>query len=435
MPLHAGKDGAAGHAICRVIGYVENPEKTDGGTLISAFACDPKTADLEFLLNKQQYRTRTGRTQERDVIAYHFRQSFRPGEITPEEANEIGQAFAHRFLKDSYAFIVCTHVDKAHIHNHIVWDATALDCTRKFRNFWGSTDAVRALSDRICLEHGLSVIEPQTRRGASYDVWLGDRKPKTHRQVLAADLAAAMVRKPRDTEALIRLLQDAGYTVRRGRQLSVRRSGWDRFVRVDDPFRTPAAQKVELLIDIQKKLEEGYGGGFRRWASVRNVKAMAATMNYLRAHHGMDRAGLERAADAALARFRELSAAIRTCETQMKEIMELKAQIIQYRKTLEIFDAYRRGGYTKKFLAAHEQEILAHRAAKRFFNEHKLRKLPSIRALQEEYGRLLAEKKASCSEYKTAREEMKQLAIVRKNVADMLGRPAPEMQKTEVQSR
>ena len=160
MPLHVGKGRTESRAISDIIDYVANPQKTDGGKLITGFACDSRTADAEFLLAKRQYIAATGRVRGKDdVIAYHVRQSFVPGEITPEEANRLGVEFAKRFTKGKHAFVVCTHIDKAHVHNHIIWSAVTLDCDRKFRNFWGSTKAVRRLSDTICIENGLSVVK------------------------------------------------------------------------------------------------------------------------------------------------------------------------------------------------------------------------------------------------------------------------------------
>ena len=155
MPLHTGKGRTVGTAIEDIIDYVKNPEKTDHGKLITSWQCDSRTADAEFLLSKQQYIKKTGRVRgEDDVIAYHLRQSFRPGEITPEEANRLGCELARRFTKGNHAFIVCTHIDKSHIHNHIIWNSTALDESRKFRNFWGSTRAIRRLNDTICIQNG-----------------------------------------------------------------------------------------------------------------------------------------------------------------------------------------------------------------------------------------------------------------------------------------
>ena len=150
MPLHVGKGRTESRAISDIIDYVANPKKTDNGRLITGYACDSRTADAEFLLAKRQYLAATGRVRGADdVIAYHVRQSFRPGEITPEEANRLGVEFAKRFTKGNHAFVVCTHIDKSHIHNHIIWSSVSLEYDRKFRNFWGSTKAVRRLSDTI----------------------------------------------------------------------------------------------------------------------------------------------------------------------------------------------------------------------------------------------------------------------------------------------
>lgn len=155
MPLHIGKGRSVRTAISDIIEYAENPEKTDNGRLITSYQCDSRIADSEFLFLKRQYLIKTGRRRgSDDVIAYQIRQSFVPGEIAPEEANRLGCELARRFTKGNHAFIVCTHIDKAHIHNHIIFNSTALDCTRKFRNFWGSTKAIHRLSDTICIENG-----------------------------------------------------------------------------------------------------------------------------------------------------------------------------------------------------------------------------------------------------------------------------------------
>lgn len=144
--------------------YAQNPEKTEQGELVSSYECSPLTVDEEFMLSKRQYELATGRRQRSDVIAYQIRQSFKPGEITAEEANKVGYELAMRFTKGKYAFIVATHTDREHIHNHIIYNSTALDSTRKFRDFLLSGLAVQRLSDLICLEHQLSVIEKKPYR-------------------------------------------------------------------------------------------------------------------------------------------------------------------------------------------------------------------------------------------------------------------------------
>lgn len=260
-------------------GLCENPEKTKGGELVSAFACDPRTVDAEFLLSKKEYQSRTGRAQKRDVIAYQVRQSFRPGEVSPEEANRIGYEFAFRFLKGDHAFIVATHVDKAHVHNHIVWNSTDLDCTHKFRNFWGSTRAVQRLSDTLCVEHGLSIIEQPKGKGMHYGEWLEMKKPHSHRDQLRETIDRALAQKLKDFDALFHLLRDAGYEARAGKQWTFCGASRKRFIRLDTlgdgysyetvleekTLHQPRAKgkaisvlgekKISLLVDIQAKLQ------------------------------------------------------------------------------------------------------------------------------------------------------------------------------------
>ena len=164
IPMRKNKGKSIGACLHNHTSYIQNPDKTEQGELVSSYQCSPLTVDEEFLLTKRLYEQTTGRSQKSDVIAYQVRQSFKPGEVTPEEANRIGYEFAERFLKGKHAFIVATHTDRAHIHNHIIYNSTALDGTRKFRDFYFSALAVQRLSDLICLEHQLSVIQKKPYR-------------------------------------------------------------------------------------------------------------------------------------------------------------------------------------------------------------------------------------------------------------------------------
>lgn len=176
MPLHIGKDRSVSMAISNIIDYVENPYKTEKGQLVSSYGCKTRIADKEFLFAKKLYIQKTGRARGADdVIAYHLRQSFVPGEITPEEANRLGRELAMRFTKGKNAFIVCTHTDKHHIHKHVIISTVNLDYDRKFRNFWGSTKALRRLNDTLCFENGYSIVENPKRHGKSYNKWRGDQ--------------------------------------------------------------------------------------------------------------------------------------------------------------------------------------------------------------------------------------------------------------------
>ena len=406
MPLHVGKGCTESRAISDIIDYVANPKKTDNGRLITGYACDSRTADAEFLLAKRQYIAATGRVRGADdVIAYHVRQSFRPGEITPEEANRLGVEFARRFTKGNHAFVVCTHIDKSHIHNHIIWSSVSLEYDRKFRNFWGSTKAVRRLSDTICIENELSIVENPKPHGKSYNKWLGDQAKPSHRELLRVAIDNALSQSPADFEELLKLLQESGCEVsKRGKSYRLKLFGWEKAARMD----------------IQAKLQAGKGAGYARWAKVFNLKQMAQTMNYLSENNLLEYAVLEEKAAAATAHHNDLSAQIKAAEKRMAEIAVLRTHIVNYAKTREVYVAYRKAGYSKKFREEHEEEILLHQAAKNAFDEMGVKKLPKVKELQTEYAKLLEEKKKTYSEYRRSREEMRELLTAKANVDRVL---------------
>ena len=446
MPLHIGQGRSVGTAVSDILEYVKDAEKTDQGRLVTCFQCNPEIADAEFCFSKRRYQTSTGRKQENDVIAYHVRQSFKPGEITPEEANRLGCEFAERFLKGNHAYIVCTHIDKKHIHNHIIWNSTTLDCKHKFRDFLGSGRAVARLSDAICTEHRLSVIADPKRGKNHYGRWLGNKAKPSHRELLCGMIDAALLQKPDSFDTLLKLLRDAGCEVRRrGNTLSLRHPDRKGFVRLssidgytEDELRavlagekehTPRKKRTQttrkkntLLIDIEAKLQAGKGVGYERWAKVFNVKQMAQTYNYLREHGLLDYGELEEKVTAATEQFHALSAQIKAAETRMAEIAVLKTHIINYAKTRDVYAGYRKAGYSKKFLAEHEGDILLHKAAKNAFDELGVKKLPTVKSLQEEYAKLLAEKKAAYAEYRRSRDVMRELLLHKQNVDRMLGK-------------
>ncbi len=460
MPLHTGKGRNTGKAIRDIIGYVANPSKTEQGQLVTGYACDPETADGEFLLMKREYLERTGRVRGKDdVIAYHLRQSFVPGEITPEEANRIGRELAERFTHGQHAFIVATHTDKHHIHNHIIFHSVNLDCDRKFRNFWGSTKAIQRLSDTLCVENGLSIVENPKRHGKSYNKWLGDQAKPSQREALRCAIDEALSQKPADLDSLFALLRDAGWEIKRGKRISLRGLGQTRFKRLDslgenytkDALRailagekkhvprkkvqTEKERHVGLLVDIQTKLQQGKGKGYERWAKVFNLKQMAQTLNYLSEHDLLDYEELAQRTETATQRYNEQAQIIQAAEKRMTEISALRTHIIQYVKTKDVYAAYRSAGYSKKFLAAHEQNIALHKAAKQAFDALGLQKLPTVKSLQSEYAALAEQKKHAYSEYRRARDEMRELLIVKANIDRLLDDKAEQSQQRSDESR
>ena len=220
IALHQNKGKSVAACLKSRTDYAQNPEKTAGGTLVSSYGCSPLTVDEEFLLSKRQYEQSTGRSQKSNVIAYQIRQSFKPGEITPEEANKVGYELAMRFTKGGHAFIVATHTDRQHIHNHILYNSTSMDGSRKFRDFWLSGLAVQRLSDVICLEHKLSVIETKPYCERQKRILYPPKE--SNRDRLCAVIDNILRDKPSDFEAFLQKLEQEGYEVKRGKYTSVK---------------------------------------------------------------------------------------------------------------------------------------------------------------------------------------------------------------------
>ena len=443
IPIRGSKGQSVIRSLTERTDYVKNPEKTENGSLVYAYGCTPQLVAAEFALSKRQYAQRTGRKAP-GVIAYHIRQSFKPGEISPEEANLVGRELAERFLKGKHAYIICTHTDRRHIHNHIVFNSTTLDGTAKFRDFLGSGRAVGRLSDLICIEHGLSVIQnPRRYTNPTYDKWLGEKKPPSHRDVLRAAIDDALARKPETFDELLQLICESGYRVSAGKNITFYRDG-QRAIRLHtlgvgyseaelrDVIAGKAAhsprgkrEDARLLIDIEAKLAAGKGGGYAQWAKVFNVKQMAKTLLYLQEHGIKNREELSARADAASEKLAAVNERIKAIDAQIKEFAELRGQIVTYAKTRKIFDEYKAAHYSRKFYDAHEDAIEQHRAAKRYFTEHCFGKLPKVKDINELFDKLVAEKRAVYAEYRAIRDEHRELLVHRHNVEVFLGEEKP----------
>lgn len=462
MPLHIGKGRNISTAIADIVDYVKNPQKTDQGKFIYGYECDTRIADAEFLLSKRQYTNLTGRSRgEDDVIAYHLRQSFKPGEVTPEEANQIGRELAQKLTKGNHAFVVCTHVDKHHVHNHIIINSTTLDCTRKFRNFWGSTWAIRRMNDKLCLEHGLSVVEDPKPSRDHYGTWLGNKKQPSFQEQIRQAIDAVLKEKPKDFEEFLEKMEAAGVEVNRERKnLRFRVQGQENYtrcntlkgdyteqaikerisgVRIVSPQRNSTYRqraKIGLLSDIEAAVRSGKGPGYERWAKVFNLKQLSQAVMYLKEHGDMSYEDLKEKTSAVTTRFNDLSERIKGLEEQMTANSELQKQIITYAKTRETYIEYRKAGYSKRFRAEHETDILLHQAAKKYFDSLAITKLPFVKNLREEYAGLLEQKRKAYAEYKKVRAEMKELHNVRANVEYLLDIPAgQETRRKEEKNR
>ena len=462
IPMHISKGQTIAQSLKDRFDYGRNPDKTKGGEYITAYECDPVTADAEFTLAKAKYKAVTGREQkaDADVITYQIRQSFKHGEITPEEANRIGYELAMRWTKGRHAFIVTTHTDTAHIHNHIYYNSTSLDYTRKFRNFWGSSFALRRVSDRLCLENGLSIVKNPKPHSKSkfkhYGQWQeGREKPLTFQEKLRLAIDTALAERPSDFAAFLALMEAAGYEVKQQRgAFSFRAPGQDRFTRlrastlgegygpediqaaISGTRKLPGqpARKVNLLVDIQAKLNAGKGPGYERWAKIFNLKQMAAALAYLQDNGLTEYEQLAEKAAAITERFHTLSGQIKAAEAALAVNTELRTATVKYAKTRPVFEAYKAAKYSKKFLVEHEADIEIYRAARADFQRLlNGAKLPRMEALVEQGRKLAAEKKALYAEYREAKKAMQEVTTVKANIDYLLGFTGQE--KTKEQER
>ena len=338
IALHLNKGKTLAACLKERIGYARNGEKTEDEKYVFYYKCNPDTVMQEFLLSKGAYERTHARNYHSDVIAYQIRQSFKPGEISPEEANKVGYETAMSFTKGAHAFIVATHTDKAHIHSHIIFNSTSIDGTRKFRDFKRSGLALQRVSDLICLQHGLSVIRP----------------------------------------------------------------------------------RISLLVDIQKKLAEGKGAGYEKWAKKFNLKQMAETLIFLR-EKGIDSyEELVSITDRKTADYHELSDEIRRYEERIDEIGRLRKNIRDFARTRKVYEAYRDCRFSDSFHETHREELTVYEASKKALDAAGIHKFPKISDLNREFDELVQAKRAAYAKYRTAKGDMKGLLLARRNVEEFL---------------
>ena len=436
IALHKNKGKSVATCLKSRTDYAQNPEKTKQGELVSSYECSPLTVDEEFMLSKRQYELATGRRQKSDMIAYQIRQGFKPGELTAEEANKRGYDTA-----------------REHIHNHIIYTSTALDSTRKFRDFLLSGLAVQRLSDLICLEHQLSVIEIKPYRERQKRTLYPPRE--SNRDKLCAVIDNILLsEKPASFEGFLQKLEQRGYEIKRGKYTSVKGTRQKRFIRFrtlgagysEDEIKAviagdaeqcphqkqpPKEQPFHLLVDIQAKLSEGKSEGYARWAKKYNLKEMSKTLIFLQEKKIGSIKEMQERVDAATARYHELGDSIKAAETRMAEIAVLRTHIVNYAKTRPVYDAYRKAGYSKRFLENHRAEITLHKAAKAAFDESNLKTLPKVKELDAEYSKLLTEKKALYPDYRKAKDEMQELLRAQCNVELFFAEEKNTTEKTQ----
>lgn len=444
IPLHVNKGKTASQSLKDRLDYAENPEKTEGGQLVDSYECDPRLAWQEFMLCRNEYLASRRSARDSDVIAYQIRQAFKPGEVTPEEANRIGYELAMRFTKGKHAFTVSTHTDRAHVHNHIIFSAIDLTAEKKFRNFFLSSYALRRLSDIICVEHGLSIIEEKPRH--EWQKRSAYQKTLSHREILRMALDEIMEKRLDSFDSLLRSLEEYGYEIKRGAHISVRSKKMNRFIRFrslgagysetelkkaieekctgdrNRERKDPAIFGFSLMKDFEQILLQKKGKGYENWARHFNNTQAAEVLIFLQENNIDSYEKLDALAEEATDRFHALSDKIKSCEAKLKEIGSLKKAIVDYSKTRSVYEDYRKAGYSKKYFEEHREEITIHQAAKKMFDTLPPGKIPKVKDLSAEYTEVLTAKKEAYAAYRAAKKEMQKYTIAQKNVEMLLNR-------------
>ena len=408
------------------IDYICNPAKTDGKLLVSSFGCSPETADIEFEW------TRRGAIDKGTNLGRHLIQSFAPGEVSPEEAHEIGVELARSILGGKYEFVLTTHVDKDHIHNHLIFNAVSYTDHKHYHSNKRSYHYIRRTSDRICKEHGLSVITPGKEKGKSYIEHQAVQAGTSYKSKLKTAIDR-LIPAAADFEDLLLRLQREGYEIKRGKYISCRASDQERFTRLKTlgidyseenitariagasrRSRKPKQRddRIRLLMDIQSK----QGAGLQHWAKLQNLKQAAKTLNFI-TEHGINTYEELESTLAALTDQRDsVLASMKETEGRMAELTLIAKYADTYRRCRPIYDRYKQSGDKEKYLRGHESEIILFEAAARELKRLGAVPLPSVDRVQTELAELTARKNTLYADYSEAKRQIREYETIRQNL-------------------
>ena len=445
MSLYVNKGKTAKQSLKERLDYVLNPDKTDNYCYVKGFKCDPEVAVSQFISYRNIYKYRTERNYDGDILAYHLRQSFKPGEISPDEANALGYELASRLLKGKYAFLVCTHTDKEHIHNHIMICPYSFDGKTKFRDSYYISKDIAKLSDSISETHQKSVIENPQKGNNVYSNWIGFKGKPSNRDLLREDIDNTMKQNPKDIDELLKMLEAIGYSVNYGKHISLKHITQKKAMRLDSlgegyteaDLKSSLSGKTEhrittmnplktnssLLIDIHRKMAEGKGAGYEHWAKIFNLKQMANTVAYLQEHDFKDYDSLIEKMNSVDSQLSDLQSKVSECDKRMKELSELRQHILNYAKNSKIFAEYKNRKYDRRYFEEHKDEISKFKEAKKFFDTQNFEnhKLPTVKQIEEEFNSVLSEKRKISEELKKLKAESRELNIHRYNIEEILG--------------
>ena len=421
--------------LSKALDYIENPDKTDGKMLISSFGCSYETADIEFGYTLSQA------LDKGSNLAFHLIQSFAPGEVDYEKAHEIGKQLADAVTKGQHEYVVTTHIDKGHIHNHVIFCAVNFVDHHKYNSNKRSYYGIRNMSDKLCRENGLSVVVPgKGSKGKSYAEYQAEKTGTSWKGKLKIAVDA-LIPQVSSFEELLTRLQAAGYEIKPGKYVSCRAPGQERFTRLktlgadytEEAIReriagrrakaakAPREQRgVSLLIDIENSIKAAQSRGYEQWAKIHNLKQAAKTMNFLTENKIEQYADLVSRIEEMAAESGQAADALKNAEKRLADMAVLIKNVSTYQKTKPVYDAYRKARNREKYRAGQEQAIILHEAAARSLKAAGIAKLPNLAALQSEYEALQAQKEALYADYGKLKKKVREYDIIKQNIDSIL---------------
>lgn len=429
--------------LSKAIAYILNPEKTDEKLLVSSYGCASETAAREFEWTRK-IAEQKGMNPVR-IIARHVIQSFEIGEVTPELAHEIGKQFADEILGGKYEYVLTTHIDKDHVHNHLIFNAVDFVDYHAYKSYKRIYYDMREVSDRLCKENGLSVIPPSQNKGMGYKEYTEAKRGTSWKQKLKQTIDRIVI-TAKDYDDFLRLMQEAGYEIKTGKYISFRAKGQERFTRsktIGENYteerikeriagRTPRRSQrqttpkgISLIGDIQERIRLIDSRGYEYKAKLTILKEAARTLNYLTENSLLQYADLEKKVEDVHSSYDRTGKELKGVEARLREVQPLIKNISNYQRLKPVYDAFQKAKDKPSFKAKHEAELVIFEAARStLLAMQGDEKLPSLKTLQAEQQRLLEEQQRLYDERAKLKKEVKQIETIKSNVDTFLSSSA-----------
>ena len=425
--------------LSKAIAYILNPEKTDEKLLVSSYGCASETAAREFEWTRK-IAEQKGMNPVR-IIARHVIQSFEIGEVTPELAHEIGKQFADEILGGKYEYVLTTHIDKDHVHNHLIFNAVDFVDYHAYKSYKRIYYDMREVSDRLCKENGLSVIPPSQNKGMDYKEYTEAKRGTSWKQKLKQTIDRLVI-TAKDYDDFLRLMQEAGYEIKTGKYISFRAEGQERFTRsktIGENYteerikeriagRSPRRNRrqtvpkgISLIGDIQERIRLIDSKGYEHKAKLTILKEAARTLNYLTENNLLQYADLEKKVEDVHSSYDRTGKELKGVEARLREVQPLIKNISNYQRLKPVYDAFQKAKDKPSFKAKHEAELVIFEAARStLLAMQGDEKLPSLKTLQAEQQRLLEEQQRLYDERAKLKKEARMIDTLKANVDDFL---------------